>query len=147
MIPSAICEGIKKSIFDFIEATFPITNPFFSGIIAKLFEKGNAVFKGPYISIKLPFRSGISSKKYFEKTCPDFTSYRHQEIAFERLDSAGGARSTIVATGTGSGKTECFEFPILDHCLRHSGEKGVKAILIYPMNALATDQARRFARD
>ena len=53
--------------------------------------------------------------------------------------------STLVATGTGSGKTECFLLPILDHCLRDN-RPGVKAILIYPMNALATDQAGRIAR-
>jgi len=51
-----------------------------------------------------------------------------------------------VATGTGSGKTECFLYPILDHCYQHRGEPGVKAILIYPMNALATDQDGRIAR-
>src|SRR6185436_13682162 len=55
--------------------------------------------------------------------------------------------NTIVATGTGSGKTECFLYPVLDHCSRaiKAGERGVKALVIYPMNALATDQARRFA--
>jgi DEAD/DEAH box helicase domain-containing protein len=53
-----------------------------------------------------------------------------------------------VATGTGSGKTECFLLPLLDHCrLEHAeGSRGIKAILIYPMNALATDQARRIAQ-
>ncbi|MGI2027375.1 DEAD/DEAH box helicase [Endozoicomonas acroporae] len=50
----------------------------------------------------------------------------------------------MVATGTGSGKTECFLFPLLDHCQRNPGP-GIKAIVIYPMNALATDQSKRFA--
>ncbi|MGH6649445.1 DEAD/DEAH box helicase, partial [Aquabacterium sp.] len=52
-----------------------------------------------------------------------------------------------MATGTGSGKTECFLFPLLDHCAqaRVAGEAGIKALVIYPMNALATDQARRIA--
>lgn len=47
---------------------------------------------------------------------------------------------------TGSGKTECFLYPILDACAQHAGEPGFNAIVIYPMNALATDQAKRFAR-
>jgi DEAD/DEAH box helicase domain-containing protein len=55
-------------------------------------------------------------------------------------------QSTIITTGTGSGKTECFLFPILDHCLRVHGQKGIKAIILYPMNALAADQEKRFAR-
>src|SRR5690554_2317847 len=51
-------------------------------------------------------------------------------------------RHTIVSTGTGSGKTETFLIPILSHCLQTS-EKGVKAIIVYPMNALAGDQVER----
>ena len=76
-----------------------------------------------------------------------FTPYRHQRIAHQRLDfgAAHGGRSTIVATGTGSGKTECFLWPIPDHCRRHAGEEGVKAILVYPMNALAFDRVWRLA--
>ena len=55
--------------------------------------------------------------------------------------------NALVATGTGSGKTECFLYPVLDHCVRakSAGEQGIKALVIYPMNALATDQARRIA--
>jgi DEAD/DEAH box helicase domain-containing protein len=53
----------------------------------------------------------------------------------------------LVATGTGSGKTECFLYPVLEHVAkaRKAGVKGVKAIIIYPMNALADDQAGRIA--
>ena len=51
----------------------------------------------------------------------------------------------MVATGTGSGKTECFLYPILDYCRGQAGTPGIKAILVYPMNALAADQARRIA--
>jgi DEAD/DEAH box helicase domain-containing protein len=44
-------------------------------------------------------------------------------------------------------ETECFLYPLLDHCVRSNaaGVTGIKALVIYPMNALATDQARRFA--
>ena len=52
-----------------------------------------------------------------------------------------------MATGTGSGKTECFIYPILDHVLANPAQRGIKAIILYPMNALAGDQARRFARE
>jgi hypothetical protein len=96
-----------------------------------------------------PFSSRFSRVKrgldYFQDIPLTFFPYLHQEQAFVRLCDPK-PRSTIVATGTGSGKTECFLLPILDHCLRHRGEPGIKAILIYPMNALATDQAKRIAR-
>lgn len=65
--------------------------------------------------------------------------YIHQETAIRSI-LAGIA--TVVSTGTGSGKTETFLIPILDYCLKHPGP-GVKALIIYPMNALANDQIRR----
>ena len=100
--------------------------------------------KGPYVSLKLPFALG-HNPRFLPKVPLEYPPYLHQEQAFERL---GGQRklSTLVATGTGSGKTESFLLPILDHCLSKAGQRGVKAILIYPMNALATDQAGRIAR-
>ena len=51
-------------------------------------------------------------------------------------------RNVAVASGTGSGKTECFLIPLLDDALRNPGP-GVRAIVIYPMNALANDQLAR----
>ncbi|WP_028323998.1 DEAD/DEAH box helicase [Desulfatirhabdium butyrativorans] len=67
------------------------------------------------------------------------------ECRFERL-CGDRPRSTLIATGTGSGKTECFLYPILDYCAARAGMPGIKAIVIYPMNALATDQAKRIAQ-
>lgn len=53
--------------------------------------------------------------------------------------------ATIVTTGTGSGKTESFLYPMLDYCFQHQHRPGIKVIILYPMNALATDQAKRLA--
>ncbi|MSS46578.1 DEAD/DEAH box helicase [Cutibacterium sp. WCA-380-WT-3A] len=77
-----------------------------------------------------------------------FAPYSHQARAFARLNSAlGRPRPTLVTTGTGSGKTEAFLLPILDHVVRarHDGVGGTKALILYPMNALANDQAQRLA--
>src|SRR5712692_9112992 len=65
--------------------------------------------------------------------------YSHQ-IASLSLIQAGN--NLVVASGTGSGKTECFLLPILDDAVRSPGP-GIRAILIYPMNALANDQLSR----
>ncbi|MBY8854650.1 DEAD/DEAH box helicase, partial [Saccharothrix sp. MB29] len=66
--------------------------------------------------------------------------YRHQEQA---LHKAAQGRNLVVATGTGSGKTESFLLPVLDSLVgEHArGElgPGVRALLLYPMNALAND--------
>ena len=60
-------------------------------------------------------------------------------------DRQAEAVPTLVTTGTGSGKTEAFLYPILDHVLRarRDGVTGMKALILYPMNALANDQAER----
>jgi DEAD/DEAH box helicase domain-containing protein len=87
----------------------------------------------------------VSGRDAFPDVPLPFPPYLHQEQAFQRLCGSPG-RSTIIATGTGSGKTECFLYPLLDYCWHKRGEPGIKAIVIYPLNALATDQAKRFAR-
>lgn len=68
--------------------------------------------------------------------------YQHQLTALEK---AQNGRNIIVATGTGSGKTECFLLPVLDDAAKHP-ETGVRTIIVYPMNALANDQIDRLRR-
>ena len=146
MIPSVLTTQVRKGIEEFLLTTFPVTTPLFARSLPDLLETEGSVFRGPYLSLKLPFRAGEKGKGYFPGVLPEgFRPHRHQERAFERL---GGLErlSTLLATGTGSGKTECFLYPVLDHCAREVGRPGVKAIVVYPMNALATDQAKRFAK-
>ncbi|WP_462270445.1 DEAD/DEAH box helicase [Desulfobacter sp.] len=145
MIPSVLAHHVEQGIKDFIRTTFPVTTPYFSSIIERFLSEPGVLFKGPYVDIQLPFQTGKTKEAYFPNLGVSFTPYLHQEKAFDRL-SASTPGPTIIATGTGSGKTECFLHPILDYCFQHRGEPGIKAILIYPMNALATDQAGRIAR-
>ncbi|MEW6573198.1 MAG: DEAD/DEAH box helicase [Bacillota bacterium] len=74
--------------------------------------------------------------------------YRHQEEAIRKL--VVGRRNVVVATGTGSGKTEAFLIPILNHLFREEEAgllgPGVRALLLYPMNALANDQLDRLRK-
>lgn len=66
--------------------------------------------------------------------------YTHQEQA---IDAAASGNSYIVTTGTGSGKSLSFFIPIIDRILKEKkpGEPGrIRAIIIYPMNALANSQ-------
>ncbi len=65
--------------------------------------------------------------------------HKHQELAIRQ---AAKNLNFIVATGTGSGKTECFLLPLVDQLLREGnlGAPGVRAVIIYPLNALANDQ-------
>src|SRR6266516_5021292 len=63
--------------------------------------------------------------------------HTHQEDAI-RVASEG--HSYILTTGTGSGKSLAYIIPIVDYVLRHPHLPGIKAIVVYPMNALANSQ-------
>lgn len=145
MIPSVLAGQLKQGVEDFLRTTFPITNPFFHNMLDQFLANKENLFKGPYLSLNLPFHVSKDKKNIFPHIPMPHDPYRHQEKAFARL-SGQSPQSTIIATGTGSGKTECFLYPILDHIFQHRGERGIKAILIYPMNALASDQAQRLAK-
>ena len=144
MLPSILAKQLEKGIGDYIETTFPMTNAPFKGSIQNMLKTKDSVYHEPYVSVRLPFRVAEEMPTCFEAIHPPYLPYVHQQTAFLRLTGEDG-RSTLIATGTGSGKTECFLYPILEYCYQHRGEKGIKALIIYPMNALATDQAKRIA--
>lgn len=144
MLPSILAKQLQKGLGDYIETTFPMSNEPFKGSIHKMLATKDSVYHEPYVAVRLPFRVAESKPTCFEAIHPTYLPYVHQQKAFERLTGDDG-RSTLVATGTGSGKTECFLYPILEYCYRHLGERGIKALIIYPMNALASDQAKRIA--
>ncbi|MDQ4107668.1 MAG: DEAD/DEAH box helicase, partial [Actinomycetota bacterium] len=115
--------------------------------------------KGPFLQASAPFVTGASvadlvaegvlSTGFRRLTGTAFPVdrplYVHQEQAIRR--SVRG-RNLVIATGTGSGKTEGFLLPIVDQLLREAeagtlAEPGVRALLLYPMNAQAKDQVKR----
>lgn len=146
MIPSVLTDQLITGVKDFLTTTFPSSTPAFFDMMKDFVDEKGKLFKGPYVSVALPFKKGIVEENLFPDILDDgFKPYYHQELAFQRLGNEN-PKSTLVATGTGSGKTESFMFPILNHCYKTKDTKGIKAIIIYPMNALATDQAKRFAK-
>lgn len=148
MIPGLLATEVSAALREFIVTGYETETAPFKGEFHRLVEEqqgGEAFIKGPYVSVGLPFLSGKAGKDFFSGFNTEFPPYAHQEQAWQRLASDRKAANTLVATGTGSGKTECFMYPVLDHCLRAGA--GIKAIVIYPMNALATDQAKRFAKE
>jgi hypothetical protein len=112
--------------------------------------------KGPYVEMLPDFEKGESlaglhaqgrldaAWSAFATAAPAVWSrplHAHQHAALARDDNF------LVATGTGSGKTEGFLYPLVDDILRSGdlGRPGVRAILVYPLNALANDQMNRIA--
>src|SRR5665647_1626324 len=118
--------------------------------------------KGPILEITPPFESGKTIdelidegtlsgefKKLNTKSLPlNRPLYKHQESGI--LKNVLENENIIVATGTGSGKTETFMIPILNYLFRQKEKSeltpGVRALLLYPMNALANDQLKRMRK-
>ncbi len=110
------------------------------------------LFKGPYVSLSRAFRTGAPVREliaqgtlhpFMESLIPYAELWGHQTKAIRAI---GAGRTTLVSTGTGSGKTECFLYPVMGRCLelRDAGKPaGIRAIFVYPTNALAEDQLAR----
>ena len=154
LLPSAQAREIRDGLLDYLTTTFALADPDARLALAEfLSDREHGIFKGPYLRLRLPFRAAADGWQSILGWDIGLTPYGHQAAAFARLSSADLGPDkprplpTLVTTGTGSGKTEAFLYPILDHVLRarRDGVTGMKALILYPMNALANDQAKRLA--
>ncbi|GLW48134.1 helicase [Streptomyces sp. NBRC 14336] len=152
MKPTMAAAQLRGSLTQYLTTTYALADETTRAALERfLGHPETGIFRGPYLRIRTPFHIADDSWRQDVEGAagfPGFTPWRHQARAWERLSTLRGpARPTLVTTGTGSGKTESFLIPVLDHCRRRKAEgaRGVKAVLLYPMNALATDQAGRIA--
>ncbi|MGH3503289.1 MAG: DEAD/DEAH box helicase, partial [Nocardioidaceae bacterium] len=150
MYPSLLAEEAKQAVTEYLSTTFALADDDARDALETfLLDRDTGIFRGPYLRVRTPFRPVEQGwRTPLDWQPAGFQPFRHQARAFERLSKRDSpARPTIVTTGTGSGKTEAFLYPVLDHAARAKarGETGIKAVVLYPMNALVTDQARRIA--
>ncbi len=154
LLPTVQARDVQRGLLDYLTTTFALADPDAQRALAEFLQDGSdGIFKGPYLRLRLPFRPAEEGWQASLAWRPPFTPYGHQAAAFARLTTADRGQDkprplpTLVTTGTGSGKTEAFLYPILDHVLRarRAGLGGLKALILYPMNALANDQAGRLA--
>ncbi|WP_446664145.1 DEAD/DEAH box helicase [Flexivirga sp. B27] len=155
LLPSLEADRIRTGLVDFLTTTFALADAEPRQALNEFLEHpDNGIFKGPYVRLRLPFRKADDTGERPLDWQPPFEPYRHQEEAYRRLTTKDLGPDklrplpTVVTTGTGSGKTEAFLNPIIDHVLRarRDGVTGMKALILYPMNALADDQADRLTK-
>lgn len=160
--PLQTTDLIRTSYLRYLKTIYPFQDHQLREQFWQALERPEMVVKGPLLEASPPFQTGRSLAQLIVASVlhPSFREldspalplerplYLHQDQAIEKI--VKGERNLIVATGTGSGKTETFLIPILDHLLkqRAAGLKapGVRALLLYPMNALANDQLKRLRR-
>lgn len=154
LLPTREAADLVSGITDYLKTTFALSDHDAQEALGRfLVDPDHGMFRGPYVRLRLPFEPAQEDWSSALDVYPaSFPPYGHQAAAFQRLttktETGEGFRRpepTLVTTGTGSGKTESFLYPILDHVVRAraAGIHGVKALILYPMNALANDQAER----
>lgn len=145
---------IKSEFSKYVKSTFVLENNTYRDFFHRELDK--AVFtKGPFLKLDLPFVKGRSLNQLIEsgKASPLFKEFKelkldralywHQEESFKLINEG---ENVVVTTGTGSGKTEAFLYPIFNQLLRKiesNAAFGIQALFLYPMNALVNDQLER----
>src|SRR5574344_773810 len=162
--PAKASGKIKTDFITYLCTSFHTNDKEYNSQFKALLEK--EITKGPYVDINDVFATGCSIRdlinegtvsplfKDLEANKPsgvkieaplDRPLYKHQE---EAIVATSAGKNVVVTTGTGSGKTECFLFPVINSLLKEKEagtltNSGVRTIIIYPMNALANDQISR----
>lgn len=158
--------SLAESLRQYIEAQYHILD---EGLVRErhaLLRKGATIAQIPYVEATPVYKMGGAysslpipkdSAEVLVKLaglgvglypCP----YEHQSQALESFLGDESA-DLVVATGTGSGKTESFLMPIIGKLAIEGSERpesaalpGCRAMLLYPMNALVNDQLARIRR-
>lgn len=164
--PIHTSEQIKECFIDYITTSFRMADETYAHLLREELRKEGSIARGPYLDVSGSYKTGASLAKLIEngEVSPLFQKlepipehdrelkllrplYLHQEAA---LKKANAGKNLVVTTGTGSGKTECFLIPVLNALLREREQgtlsNAVRAIIIYPMNALANDQMKRMRK-
>ncbi len=150
-------ERIRKRYANYLKTSFFVRDPDLRASFENALRKEDSLLKGPFEEQPKGFAEGIDpralAEEYFPSRSGDlvpallpFPLYMHQEQAIR--GAFQDCRNIVAATGTASGKTESFLYPILFELFRQHLEgclaaPGVRALILYPMNALANDQRER----
>jgi len=156
--PFDALDNVQSSYRSYVETFQNVDDETINAWIENRIETGKVLWKEPFVQLNQRFQYGdtleefVVDGKLHEGILDVFTDaggdpiepYKHQTEAIQSIE---GGNNTIVSTGTGSGKSFAFGIPIVSHCLEaeERGEDGIKAVIIYPMNALANSQYEEFA--
>ena len=117
-----------------------------SSVVEEAINSGK-LWKDPLIQFNPSFQVSSSTEKLIEKGILDskladiFSGYKLYDHQVEALTLGSQGKDFIVTSGTGSGKSLTFIGTIFNYLAKNQDlEKGVKAIIVYPMNALINSQ-------
>jgi len=156
---------LKDRLRNYIEAQYFSENELLLQATREFLKKCGVLFQEPFIEAtptykvshdgfcdaKLPERIKLYLGKLIDANLGVFSSpFIHQVKALEYFFEG---KDLLVTTGTGSGKTECFIWPILLQIMCEVikspttwESEGIRTLILYPMNALVSDQLGRLRR-
>ena len=156
---------LRTELENYIKSQYFGKSPILLSALHSRFDEEGIFYKKPFIESSPAYRTvpnGIQNsdlpdwiKLYFTQLADArlgvYTSpFVHQVQA---LEAVWTGKDVFVSTGTGSGKTECFMWPLmakLANEARNQSEswkmRGIRTIIMYPMNALVSDQVSRLRR-
>ena len=151
--PIAAIEQPRADYIRYLLSAYPIKDRELREKLKSKLEQPGNVWQHPYIEGAQPYQpgkeiselvtDGILHPRITELFSTKRRLYQHQEAAITAVTHA--CQNIVVATGTGSGKTECFLVPMMDGLLKEEeklSDAGVRALILYPMNALVGVKAR-----
>jgi len=159
-------DEIRAALRDYIEATYHVGHPAVIERRRALLDEDGVIFRAPFIESTPRYQTGktfgeLNLDPSAKGLLTSLTSgiggqsrllydppYTHQAEALERTSREG--LSLAITTGTGSGKTEAFLLPMLTRLATEAAHRpdsfaspAVRALVLYPMNALVNDQLGR----
>ncbi|MGW4891007.1 DEAD/DEAH box helicase [Kitasatospora sp. NPDC004240] len=150
MNPLELADRLREDYRRFTWTTYPVADERLRQQLEHMVDEQALLWRGPYLSVQPRFqldatlaelgaRIGLPAEMSdaFPRVEHLFT---HQVEAISLIWAGGNA---LVATGTGSGKSEAFLVPVAAHAYANKHRPGLKAIALYPMNALVNDQEDR----
>jgi ATP-dependent helicase YprA (DUF1998 family) len=151
--PIAAITQPREDFIRYLLTAYPIKDPKLRQKLKDKLEQPGIVWQHPYLEGSQPYQAGSSIAELVEAGIlhsgitdlfPKRPLHEHQQAAIAAV--VQNQQNIVVATGTGSGKTECFLVPMMDRLLKEEdglATSGVRALILYPMNALVNDQVKR----
>lgn len=144
-------DEIVEDYRGYIESFLSIKDKRIKEFVNRELDRGQ-LWKDPLVQLNPPYKRGATvgqliGRGILHQDCdryfPNFTFFEHQETAFQL---ARQNLPYVVTTGTGSGKSLTYVVPIINDILENPTLQGVRAILVYPMNALINSQEEEFKK-
>jgi ATP-dependent helicase YprA (DUF1998 family) len=152
--PIAAISQPRADFIRYLLTAYPLKDQTLRQKLEDKLNQPGIIWQHPYVEGSQPYLAGKSLSELVDQGMlqmgimtlfpSDRRLYDHQQAAITAV--VQDQQNIVVATGTGSGKTECFLIPMLDRLLQENdglATAGVRALILYPMNALVNDQVKR----